>query len=68
MTSWSVCDDSNKWGIVYKKRKRNEFGGNVLAVHLSAPFSRISVRMPTVNVTCFGDSVCEWRQGRVIVI
>jgi hypothetical protein len=67
MTSWSRCDDSNKWGIVYKNGKKR-VRGNVLAVHMSAPLSRISVRMPAVNVTSFGDRVCERGQGRVVVI
>lgn len=42
--------------------------GNVLPVHLSPPLSRVTVRVPTVNVTCIGDSVCKRREGRMVVI
>lgn len=66
VTSWSRCDDSNKWGIFYRRREGTDGPG--LAVHLTTPLSRVGVCMPAVHVGRFGDSVCKRRQGGVVVI
>lgn len=68
--SGSRCDDSNKRVYSTKKERngRDAMDGNVLPVHLSPPLSRVTVRVPAVNVTCIGDSVCKRREGRMVVI